>query len=122
MGDNAVMDLTKFKNLLKDFISDESVFGFDAPTTQNKFMKIREVVLPAVAEKLSPEKMAHEEFMKGNGATHHIDYRDTESGNLESFYLKKSGKVWHRWIFNREWQQCNPSFWVKLLRIRKLRS
>lgn len=70
MGDNVVMDLTKFKNLLKDFISDESVFGFDAPTTQNKFMKIREVVLPVVAEQLSPEKMAHEDFMKGNGATH----------------------------------------------------
>lgn len=57
---------------------------------------------------------------KPDGATHHIVYRDTESGNLESFYLKKSGKVWHRWIFNREWQECNPSFWVKLLRIRKL--
>lgn len=77
MGDNVVMDLREFKNLLKDFISDESVFGFDAPTTQNKFMKIREVVLPAVAEQLSPEKMAHEEFMKQCGATHRdpaLDY------------------------------------------------
>lgn len=61
---------------------------------------------------------------KLEGATHQIKYIDYDTGLRASFYMKKckvDGKtVWYRWIFHKEWQECQPHWWIRLWYIRKL--
>lgn len=58
--------LLEFRNLILKFLSDEGLFGYDAPTTQNALLEIRDYVKD---EGLLPLFAKHE-YMRSCGATH----------------------------------------------------